>query len=94
VFINGYQSSAGYTFSSPDHLDVNDVLPSQVPLLDEIAEVLGNDGAFYDIDASLPAQFWSFSYRTFRLSESMVPGVFSACRRASRGAQPLTQPIS
>ena len=65
VFINGYQSSAGYTFSSPDHFDVNDVLPSQVPLLDEIAEVLGNDVAFYDIDASLPAQFWSFSYDSF-----------------------------
>ena len=65
VFINGYLSSAGYTFSSPDHFDVNDVLPSQVPLLDEIAEVLGNDVAFYDIDASLPAQFWSFSYDYF-----------------------------
>jgi len=65
VFINGYQSSAGYTFSSPDHFDVNDVLPCQVPLLDEIAEVLGNDVAFYDIDASLPPQFWSFSYDYF-----------------------------
>ena len=29
VFINGYLSAAGYTFSSPDHFDVNDVLPCQ-----------------------------------------------------------------
>ena len=36
VFINGYLGASGYTFSSPDHFDVNDVLPSQVPLLDEV----------------------------------------------------------
>jgi hypothetical protein len=62
VFINGYQSAAGYTFSSPDHFDVNDILPSQVPLLDEIADILGADVAFYNIDAALPQQFWSFPY--------------------------------
>ncbi len=34
VFINGYLGASGYTFSSPDHFDVNDVLPSQVPRLE------------------------------------------------------------
>jgi hypothetical protein len=65
VFVNGYQSPAGFTFSSPDHFDVNDILPCQVPLLDEIAEILGNDVAYYNLDASLPQQFWSFSYDDF-----------------------------
>ena len=41
VFINGYLGASGYTFSSPDHFDVNDVLPSQVPLLDEVADIFG-----------------------------------------------------
>ena len=57
--------AAGYAFSSPDHFDVNDVLPCQVPLLEQIAGVLGMDVAFYDIDASLPAQFWSLAYDAF-----------------------------
>lgn len=65
VFINGYLSASGYSFSSPDHFDVNDILPCQVPLLDEIADILGNDVAFYNIDASLPQQFWSLSYDAF-----------------------------
>ena len=30
VFLNGYLSATGYAFSSPDHFDVNDVLPSAV----------------------------------------------------------------
>ena len=38
VFLNGYLGATGYAFSSPDHFDVNDVLPSQVPLLEQIAE--------------------------------------------------------
>ena len=62
VFINGYLSAAGYAFSSPDHFDVNDVLPSQVPLLEQIAAILGQDVAFFNVDPSLPQQYWSFSY--------------------------------
>jgi hypothetical protein len=65
AFINGYLSASGYSFSSPDHFDVNDILPCQVPLLDEIADILGYDVAFYNIDASLPQQYWSFSYDSF-----------------------------
>jgi hypothetical protein len=65
AFINGYLSASGYSFSSPDHFDVNDILPCQVPLLDEIADILGYDVAFYNIDASLPQQFWSLSYDAF-----------------------------
>ena len=70
VFINGYLGASGYTFSSPDHFDVNDVLPSQVPLLDEVADIFGWDVAFYNMDASLPRQFWSMTYDTFT-----APGV-------------------
>jgi hypothetical protein len=65
LFLNGYLSASGYSFSSPDHFDVDDVLPCQVPLLDEIADILGNDVAFYNIDASLPRQFWSLAYDSF-----------------------------
>jgi hypothetical protein len=65
VFINGYQSALGYSFSSPDHFDANDILPCQVPLLDEIADILGYDVAFYNIDADLPEQYWSFAYDAF-----------------------------
>jgi hypothetical protein len=65
VFLNGYLSASGYAFSSPDHFDVNDILPCQVPLLDEIADILGNDLAFYNIDATLPQQFWSLAYDSF-----------------------------
>ena len=65
VFINGYLSASGYSFSSPDHFDVNDILPCQVPMLDEIAEILGYDVAFYNIDASLPQQFWTFANDSF-----------------------------
>jgi hypothetical protein len=62
VFLNGYLGAAGYAFSSPDHFDVNDVLPSQVPLLEQIAAILGQDVAFFDVDPSLPLQYWSFTY--------------------------------
>ena len=62
VFINGYLSAAGYAFSSPDHFDVNDVLPSQVPLLEQIAAIYGEDAAFFNADPSLPLQYWSFAY--------------------------------
>ena len=65
VFLNGYLSTSGYSFSSPDHFDVNDVLPSQVPLLEEVADIFGWDVAFYDMDASLPRQFWSLTYDSF-----------------------------
>ena len=70
VFLNGYLSANGYTFSSPDHFDVNDVLPSNVPLLDEVAEIFGWDVAFFNLDASLPRQFWSLTYDSFT-----APGV-------------------
>ncbi len=67
VFLNGYLGATGYTFSSPDHFDVNDVLPSQLPLLEQITDVMGGDWdvAFYDTDVSLPRQFWSLTYDTF-----------------------------
>jgi hypothetical protein len=70
VFLNGYLSAAGYSFSSPDHFDVNDVLPSQLPLLDQIANTMGFDVAFFNTDVSLPRQFWSMTYDTFT-----APGV-------------------
>jgi hypothetical protein len=41
VFLNGYLSASGYSFLSPNYFDVNDVLPSQVPLLKQIANALG-----------------------------------------------------
>jgi len=72
VFLNGYLSAAGYSFSSPDHFDVNDVLPSQVPLLEQIADTMGSDVAFFNTDVSLPRQFWSMTYDTF--TPPGVPG--------------------
>lgn len=65
VFLNGYLSAAGYTFSSPDHFDVNDVLPSQAPLLEQIADTMGFDVAYFNTDVSLPRQFWSMTYDAF-----------------------------
>ena len=62
VILNGYLGGSGFTFSSPDHFDVNDVLPSQVPWLDLVADVLGYEVAFYNTDLSLPRQFWTLSY--------------------------------
>lgn len=64
VFINGYLGASGYNFSSPDHFDVNDILPSQLPLLEQIAGTMGEgwDVAFYNTDISLPRQFWSLAY--------------------------------
>jgi len=62
VFINGYLGATGYNFSSPDHFDVHDVLRSQVPLLDQVADLLGYEVAFYDTDLSLPRQYWSLTY--------------------------------
>jgi hypothetical protein len=62
VLLNGYLSATGFSFSSPDHFDVNDVLPSQVPWLDMVADLLGYEVAYYDTDLSLPRQFWSLTY--------------------------------
>ena len=67
VFLNGYLGASGYVFSSPDHFDVNDILPSQLPLLDQVTSILGAnwDVAFYNIDVSLPSQYWSLAYDNF-----------------------------
>jgi hypothetical protein len=67
VYLNGYLSAGGYAFSSPDHFDVNDVLPSQLPLLEQITELMGGnwDVAFYNTDVSLPREFWSLTYDAF-----------------------------
>jgi hypothetical protein len=67
VFLNGYLGGGGYMFSSPDHFDVNDVLPCQLPLLEQVAGILGEnwDIAFYNTDVSLPRQFWSMTYDSF-----------------------------
>jgi hypothetical protein len=65
VLLNGYLSASGFNFSSPDHFDANDVLPSQVPLLDMVADLFGYEVAFYNTDLSLPRQFWSLSYDGF-----------------------------
>jgi len=65
AFLNGYQSSNGYTFSSGDHFDVNDVLKSQLPLLEEIANNMQQDQAFFNTDLSLPRQYWSLTYDVF-----------------------------
>jgi hypothetical protein len=62
VLLNGYLGATGYTFSSPDHFDVNDVLPSQVPLLDQVANLFGWEVALYNTDVSLPRQYWSLTY--------------------------------
>lgn len=62
VLINGYLGATGYSFSSPDHFDVNDVLRSQVPLLDQVANLYGYQVAFYNTDLSLPRQYWSLTY--------------------------------
>lgn len=77
VFLNGYLSASGYSFSSPDHFDVNDVLPSQVPLLEHIADTMGFDVAFFDTDVSLPRQFWSLTYDTFTAAgvPNFIPNV-------------------
>jgi hypothetical protein len=66
VFVNGYLSGGGYAFSSPDHMDVNDVLPSELPLLEQVASTLGLgwDVAMYDVDVTLPREFWTFSFDT------------------------------
>ena len=66
VFVNGYLSGGGYAFSSPDHMDVNDVLPSELPLLEQVASTLGLgwDVAMYNVDVTLPREFWTFSYDT------------------------------
>ena len=49
---------------------MNDVLPSQVPWLEQIADTMGFDVAFFNTDVSLPRQFWSMTYDTFT-----APGV-------------------
>jgi hypothetical protein len=80
VFLNGYLSASGYAFSSPDHFDVNDVLPSQVPLLEQIADTMGFDVAFFNTDVSLPRQFWSLTYDTFTAAgvPNFIPNVPSS----------------
>ena len=67
VFLNGYLGATGFSFSSPDHFDVNDVLVSQVPKLEQITQTMGGDWdvAFYNTDLSLPRQFWTMTYDTF-----------------------------
>lgn len=67
IFLNGYLGASGYAFSSPDHFDVNDVLPEQVPLLEQITGIMGTDWdvSFYNIDMGLPNQYWSLVYDTF-----------------------------
>jgi hypothetical protein len=62
VLLNGYLGATGYSFSSPDHFDVNDVLRSQVPLIDQVADIYGYEVAFYNTDISLPRQYWSLTY--------------------------------
>jgi hypothetical protein len=64
VLLSGYSSANGYDFSSPDHFDVNDVLPSQVPFLEQVSEAMGAgwDMSFYNVDISVPRQFWSMAY--------------------------------
>ena len=54
-FLNGYLGAAGYAFSSPDHFDVNDVLPSQTAAARADRRHDGHwDVAFYNTDVSLP----------------------------------------
>ena len=36
--------------------------PSQVPLLDQMADLFGYEVAFYNTDLSLPRQYWSLTY--------------------------------
>ena len=62
VLLNGYLGATGYSFSSPDHFAVEDVLRSQVPLLDQVADIYGYEIAFYNTDLSLPRQYWSLTY--------------------------------
>ena len=96
VFINGYLSAGGYAFSSPDHFDVNDVLPSQVPLLEQIAgDVAAEDVAFFNADASLPRQFWSMAYDTFTAPglPNYIPNVPPVHRRSQlHQPHPLADP--
>jgi hypothetical protein len=67
VFLNGYLGANGYMFSSPDHFDVDDILPSYVPQLEHVTDIMGQgwDFGFYNVDLSLPRQFWSLTYDTF-----------------------------
>ena len=67
VFLNGYLGATGYAFSSPDHFDVNDVLPANLPRLEQVTGAMGVfwDIAFYNLDISLPEQFWSLAYDSF-----------------------------
>jgi hypothetical protein len=67
VFLNGYLGANGYMFSSPDHFDVNDILPSYAPQLEQVTNIMGQgwDFGFYNVDLSLPRQFWSLAYDAF-----------------------------
>ena len=52
----------GYTFSSPDHFDVNDVLPVRCRCSIRSRTRMGFDVAFLQHRLSLPRQFWSLTY--------------------------------
>jgi hypothetical protein len=79
LFLNGYLDPSGYLFSSPDRFDVNDVLPSQVPRLEQMADILDYDASFYDIDLNLPRQYWNLTFDTFTsLGKSRIFGKLTA----------------
>ena len=67
VFLNGYLGANGYMFSSPDHFDVDDILPLYGPQLEQVTNIMGQgwDFGFYNCDLTLPRQFWSLTYDTF-----------------------------
>src|SRR6202035_295162 len=39
--------------------------PSQVPRLEQMADILDYDASFYDIDLNLPRQYWNLTFDTF-----------------------------
>ncbi len=67
VFLNGYLGANGYMFSSADHFDVDDILPSYTPQLEYVTKIMGQgwDFGFYNVDLNLPRQYWSLTYDTF-----------------------------
>ena len=79
VFLNGYLGANGFMFSSPDHFDVNDILPSYGPQLEQVTNIMGQgwDFGFYNLDLSLPRQFWSLTYDAFTAASipNFIPNV-------------------
>jgi hypothetical protein len=65
VFLNGYLGANRYVFSSPDHLNVNDIVPSPIPLLEQISKITGQDVAFDNSDLGLPRQYWTLTRDVF-----------------------------